>query len=421
MSRRNVRVTKRNEARFALLTPIMNSELLLDSLQVKGFRAFEDLQIPKLGRVNLITGKNNVGKTCLLEALQVYARRGEPNVLQSLLVRRDETYHSNNMKQEESAKFLNDIRHVFYDRPTLDSMSCHMEVGALRDDGNRVAIYLEPEESHGAQETTLELPFLEDTATHTTIATTTENRGFAKIPAWLMRGELRNAYIAGNSVRSLFLRIGTRTIQVPFIPGCFRPRFISGLSEEALPHTFIWTRGLDNTTLSHWWDRVALTSLEDDVIAALQMLVPSVVRVNFVSAREGNPERIPVVRVTSRDFPIPMKSLGEGVNRMFGLVLALVSSSNGFLMVDEIETGLHYSVQIDMWRLVFKVARQLNVQVFATTHSSDCIRAFEQAAREDKEEEGILIRLEEKQGKIRAVTFDERKLEIAAREDIEVR
>ena len=400
----------------------MKDNLLLDSLQVKGFRAFEDLQIPKLGRVNLITGKNNVGKTCLLEALQVYARRGEPNVLQSLLVRRDETYHSNSMKQEETAKFLGDVRHVFYGRPALDSGACHFAIGSLTDSNNQVAIYLEPEMSETVDNATLPLPFAESADTRTTVTTTvTNHHGSFIVPERNVQGQVRGTKMPDDSTRHLYIKTGARTIQVPFVPGCFRPRFISGLSEEMLPHTFVWTKGLDNALLSYWWDQVTLTAMEDEVIESLQMLVPTIRRVNFVSAREGNPERIAVVRVTTRDFPIPMKSLGEGINRMFGLVLALVSASNGLLMVDEIETGFHYSVQAKMWSLVFKVARQLNVQVFATTHSKDCIDAFEEAAREDDQAEGVLIRLQERAGKVSAVSFDEHRLEIATREHIEVR
>src|SRR5262245_60205982 len=41
--------------------------LILDSLEIQNFRTFQHLRIEKLGRVNLITGKNNVGKTSLLE------------------------------------------------------------------------------------------------------------------------------------------------------------------------------------------------------------------------------------------------------------------------------------------------------------------------------------------------------------------
>src|SRR5438045_2113512 len=89
-----------------------------------------------------------------------------------------------------------------------------------------------------------------------------------------------------------------------------------------------------------------------------------------------------------RNFPL--YSLGNGMLRTLGISLALVSVKDGILLIDEFENGLYYSVQPDLWQLIFQVARCLNVQVFATTHSWDCIEAFQKAASIDKQAEGIL-------------------------------
>ena len=62
----------------------------LSTFEIHGFGAFEHLKLDRLGRVNLFVGKNNVGKTSLLEALWVYANQGSPLVLWSLLESRDE-------------------------------------------------------------------------------------------------------------------------------------------------------------------------------------------------------------------------------------------------------------------------------------------------------------------------------------------
>ena len=109
------------------------------------------------------------------------------------------------------------------------------------------------------------------------------------------------------------------------------------------------------------------------------------------------------------------------MNRMLGIALALVNAKDGMLLIDEVDTGLHYSVLPDLWKLIFEVAHRLNVQVFATSHSWDCIQAFQQAADANKDEEGVLVRLETQEGEVAAVTFDERMLNIATREHIEVR
>lgn len=108
------------------------------------------------------------------------------------------------------------------------------------------------------------------------------------------------------------------------------------------------------------------------------------------------------------------------MQRMLGIALALVNAENGILLIDEIENGLHYSIQTDLWRLIFQVAQRLNIQVFATSHSWDCIESFQKAAQEN-EQEGILIRLEHKKGEVVATIFDEDKLAIATREQIEIR
>jgi AAA15 family ATPase/GTPase len=92
------------------------SELLLDSLEIKGYRCFEHLTIEKLGRVNLIVGKNNVGKTALLEALSIYAYCRDWNdvydILHEILRNRKEIE-----KIESNTLRFSEYRHLFYNRP----------------------------------------------------------------------------------------------------------------------------------------------------------------------------------------------------------------------------------------------------------------------------------------------------------------
>ena len=64
--------------------------LILDSLEIRSFRGFHHLQIERLGRVNLVVGKNNVGKSSLLEALRLYACRGHLGIIWEILKTRGE-------------------------------------------------------------------------------------------------------------------------------------------------------------------------------------------------------------------------------------------------------------------------------------------------------------------------------------------
>jgi len=121
------------------------------------------------------------------------------------------------------------------------------------------------------------------------------------------------------------------------------------------------------------------------------------------------------------DEPLPLGSLGNGMLRVLSIALALANAKDGMVLIDEVENGIHYTVQHELWNLIFRLARQLNIQVFATTHNWDCIEAFQKAAEEDKQEEGMLIRLSLKKNEVGATLFSEEELHVATREGIEVR
>jgi predicted ATP-dependent endonuclease of OLD family len=91
------------------------------------------------------------------------------------------------------------------------------------------------------------------------------------------------------------------------------------------------------------------------------------------------------------------------------------------LLIDEIEVGLHRATLDIMWPFLFTLAHRFNVQLFATTHSWDCITSFAAAAKATPEDDGALIRLERKGSDIVAVSYDEATLAVAAEQGIEVR
>ena len=127
-----------------------------------------------------------------------------------------------------------------------------------------------------------------------------------------------------------------------------------------------------------------------------------------------------IVRLRGSTEPVPLKSLGDGAVRLFSAALALANSRNGFLLIDEAENGIHYSVQRNFWRMVLRSAHKDNVQVLATTHSWDCVRGFAQAAAAE-DAEGVLVRLDRDGEEMRAVEYSEAELETAAEQGIEVR
>lgn len=169
------------------------------------------------------------------------------------------------------------------------------------------------------------------------------------------------------------------------------------------------------------WDAVALTDAQDEVLNALQLISPDIEGVSMIGSDEAR-SRTRTAIVKSRQFnsPVPLRTFGDGVNRLFGIVLSLCNARNGVLLIDEFENGLHHSVQASIWRTIFRLASELNVQVFATSHSRDCVQAFQEAATESPQD-GLLLRLTRRADAVVSTLFSEDELEIATRNDIEVR
>ena len=114
-----------------------------------------------------------------------------------------------------------------------------------------------------------------------------------------------------------------------------------------------------------------------------------------------------------------MGSLGDGVWRVFVLATALICARGSLLLVDEIDTGLHYAVMEDVWRVVLETAQRLDVQVFATTHSLDCVNSLAEVCEEAPAGSISLHRIE--LGNPQAITYPQEDIPTAVRHQIETR
>ena len=198
--------------------------------------------------------------------------------------------------------------------------------------------------------------------------------------------------------------------------------------EELLPEIKCELVGpgvLARSDAARMWNKVALTDDEERIARSIGLTYGvEVGRVGVIGddVRENGGDRLrAIVRLKGFERPVPLRSLGEGAQRLFGVALALANSRDGFFLIDEAENGIHHSVQPDYWRMVLQTARENNVQVFATTHSWDCVRGFAQAAVENENVKGVLVRLEREEDGLRPVRYSEDDLKIAADQRIEVR
>lgn len=190
-------------------------------------------------------------------------------------------------------------------------------------------------------------------------------------------------------------------------------------AEGRRPVVFMATEGMTRDSVVEMFEEVVLTPDENTVLQALHTIEPGIERIASIGTQRRNRRGARGGLAMMVDgHRIPIGSMGDGIWRLLGIALALVTTRGGVLLIDEIDTGLHYSVLVDMWRLVLETARSLDVQVFATTHSRDCYEALA-AVAEPGRNEISLQRIE--RGKASAIAFSEAEIRQAAERGLEVR
>jgi len=377
---------------------------MLDSLDIRNYRNLKELRINSLGRINLITGKNNTGKSTILEAIALYATKGDLTLIYQLLAERGE-----NFRQTDSNKNFveSNIR-------TLSSMFSNRVVGFERE--NSISIGSIENTLFGEEKSSENSISLRFVKYHDEIQR--DNQGVITTrKRTILESDIDKQIV--NFKVGLEIRAANNSYIMPLDED--RPyRFgFRGLGNNQ-SFQFIRTRNIDKESNGKLWDNITLTEKENYVIDALKIIEPSTERIAFI---EENPrERTAVIKLSNTTNVLPLRSMGDGINRILTIILALVNSDNGFLLIDEFENGLHHTVQEKLWNIIFHLAEKLNVQVFVTTHSEDCILGYENILNsEGNTLEGKLIRLDNFNGSIRQVEFSADELKIATEQNIETR
>ncbi|MDR0940678.1 MAG: AAA family ATPase [Bacteroidales bacterium] len=365
---------------------------MLNSLDIKNYRNLKELTIPSLGRVNLITGKNNTGKSTLLEAIAIYATKGDLNVINQLLEDRGEATKAINERSENPMQtYVTMYSSLFTNRAIDFDAENAISIGCVQNTQDNVSLrfvkYIDEIHKDEQGNEIRKRRFLQDNSE------TTENY---KIGFEIKARE-----------RFLVFSLAERLWRVPM---------------KALNYSvqFVKTRNINTDTNGGLFDTIALTDKEQYVINALKIIEPLAERIAFIGEKQG--KRNAVIKLSGSQNILPLQSMGDGINRILTIILALVNSDGGYLLIDEFENGLHYSVQEKLWTIVFQLSKELNIQVFATTHSEDCIRGFQSVLNnQENMSDGKLIRLDNENGVIKQVEFDAHELKIAATQDIEIR
>jgi len=372
------------------------------SLEIRNFRCFPHLKINNLKRVNLIGGKNNVGKTALLEAVFLHGGTS-PRLTFSLDAFRGIEGVKIELGQWAEAPWASVFRDFDVSEPVcITSLSkkpkrktrkVRLSVPSNAAELAAIPILAIVRATVGAASAA---------GRSAGVSEATGGRLLTTESAQVLKLETSE----NGSVITQFLVLdvdGLRVTAPPpppfqtiFIPSKYRVP----LSEEA-----------------DRFGKLETVGLHGPIVEALRIIEPRLKRLAVVSVGGK-----PIVHGDVGDKRlIPLPLMGEGIAKLASLLLAIGAATDGVVLVDEIENGFHYSVIAGIWDVIAAAAESYNVQVFATTHSWDCVVAAHRAYTLRKEYDFSYQRLDRVDDHSEAVHYPEEVLGAAAETGIEVR
>lgn len=387
---------------------------MIQSIELENYRGFEHYKLSNLARVNLLVGKNNSGKSSILEAVHLLATGADPRVLSRITRHRGEfiTYGE---EWDTSGEVYPDISH-FYHGHTF-GVGSHFTLkssNSIQSRSNKFNAVLRYSIENFPKRMTDE-----DRRILANYEEMFDN--YDMLTPFIFRIEGTNLLGHRLSLTSAVSEDGG------FPSGTSGRRMIhfKGINTESLTVLFITPNSLQRSLMSKLWNKAVHESRERDVVKAMQILTPTLNNVFFLSEEHLSYDDETtggiLVGFDGARKRIPLGSYGEGMRRLFALALSLANAQNGILMIDEVDTGLHYSIMGDMWKLIVETARANDTQVFLTTHSLDCVRGLAWLC-ENHPELGKEVSLQKIEPNLKeSVSLNADEIRIAIDQDLEVR
>lgn len=305
----------------------------INTIEINNFKCFEQLHVDGVQRVNLISGKNNIGKTSFMEALELSVSSNDSFDLAfniSKIVRR----RQRNVR-EDSRFFELDIA---YNNQTVSITTNAKKIEITYFDEfikkvnneSRVIEYSLPND----------LLFEDD-----------------------------NITVMHESALKLTYQNQTRIVPLERV---VRPMMRRD-SNNIASINFISSNITIEREIAIYYGKLVNLNKEDFLNDSLRIFDE-----NIIALKQIVTERDVVLKLLlkNRVAPVLLSSLGEGINRYIAILCAIWASQDGYLFIDEIENGIHYTNYPKLWKIIFEASNLANCQIFITTHSKECIAAF---------------------------------------------
>ena len=352
------------------------------SFTIENFRLFDQLTVEPLARVNLIAGQNNAGKTALLEALWLLNHPAMPRQALSISAWRESIDYSR-------GSFYADLFYGFDTEKTISIQGTQEQISDPK--------VLKIKQQYRAQQPLFDLS-----------ADLGSEPGYDDASEFDFENELVFDYYEGNNVSSRT----SAWLDSEWGPGRRRPMLREGgrsPANQISQCVFENSRGRSNTrllaaNLGKAEIEGTLPLIED----VIRLLEPRLKRLTTIADNRGVPSIYADIGA-GRLYPISIT--GDGTKRILALCLSFLRARRGIILVDEIENGLHYDLLTDVWENLGRLAREFDVQVFATTHSYECIVAANNAFNALESDELHLHHMYKRDETVKSQTYNKDAIE----------
>ena len=317
---------------------------MIRDISIQNFRCFENTSISGFKTVNLITGKNNAGKTALLEAL--------------LLA---------NVPQLETIIALKRYRRESPERDRILPTATWSNFSFNQDISKNILIEISNDNNHSSKITI--------SIFNNPIQLFEEINESSEYPDLLANNESSksllnlNIVIDGEDSFKASLVATNKGIanKVYKLPAKKNISFIQAYSISS------------NAELVFQYDKIRLKNQEQEVLKGFQIIDSS------ISSVESFVVGTPMIYLQTKDMKrLPLSLFGDATNKMANILFSILNNDSGVLLIDEIENGIHYANQANLWRMLFRLAKELNVQIFATAHSLEMLKSFTEVGLESE-------------------------------------
>jgi len=303
----------------------------IENLTFSNFKCFKSINIDNIKRVNLISGNNNIGKTSLMEGIELF------------------------VSSSDSLDLSFNIYEMMKRRQSALKSDRYFELDFIFENTSKVELSINNKK--------IKIQYTE------TMPEKAEDLFYDE-----------NLMIEYQPSLKLTVNDDERNFPIERLisnPSIMRKKRYDNIKSKV---NFISSTTIEERDIAILYGKLVDLNKEEFLNNSLKLFDENLVA---LKQKATDSDIVLKVALKNRERPVLLSSLGDGINRYIAILCAIWASKDGYLFIDEIENGIHYTNYTKLWNIVFEVSKIANCQIFITTHSKECIEVFNELNQEN--------------------------------------